>query len=482
MKKIILFVAMGFVLMALSLNTLRREDSLEENNLIRGALLNDEDSAETFEANEPPEENQQNLIAYFSMAKDGSSTCAFGDFTGCRLFSFDFAEQQLTEVLPDKSIVLPAISPDGDQIVFRAGASASDLETMHIYSYDLFTGNVEALSDDLSWNGQGHWPFWLSNTEILFSNTNDCSASTTGCSKSSLYEDLYKVTLKETEIDLQNSGIYLGAETVLSGLQSEACSFSNPVVNPSNPNLIGFHVSPVDGTGKVQDGSCPFVTGLGGQARSNSAQPVPIVLDLSKALKKSSISDLSSGVDFFKFDLESAGIDGCAHMDITDSGMVTCIEQGTQSADKLCSNPSFSTSECVKKGYSLMNRNKLFGFVEKNGVYTNLRSQGEALFEHLHPSELPGSDAYWNEEQSCQLYATKYAHSCGEDALLATVQCTTSDSGEKSGFKFVFSRLMQIDYSNPNEPVYFDITGWAETEFPEKWSSGSATAFSGTCF
>ncbi len=423
------------------------------------------------------------------MSEGSGDPCQFGNLEGCRLFKVAFSHSPQNgfkidpnrfEQVLEQSAVLPVMSPNGKAIAFRGGSSANGVEALASYVYSLLTDTIVNVSSG-TFNGQAHWPFWWDDTHLFASNVTDCSNGQKGCSKSSRYEDLVLFTLSADYSYVEESGLFLGGIDTLSGVISDACSFSNPVVNPKNPNLIGFHSSPVDGSGKIQDGSCPFLKGLGGDFLTDGAQPIPVVVNLENALLKKSISEWKAGEDYYSFDLKSAEISGCAHLDFNEKGQVICIEQGTQEGERFCSNSQTSLQDCTRSGYSVVQKSKLYGFELINGMFTTIRSPGEALFRHVDPWDLPDASRYWHDDEPCQLYATKYAHACGEDTLVATVQCTASNSTSTSGFDTSFSRMMFIEYSDPDHPLYFDLTSWAEDAFPERWTEGSATGFSASC-
>ncbi|MBM3418589.1 MAG: T9SS type A sorting domain-containing protein, partial [Bacteroidetes bacterium] len=59
--------------------------------------------------------------------------------------------------------------------------------------------------------------------------------------------------------------------------------------------------------------------------------------------------------------------------------------------------------------------------------------------------------------------------------ILATVMCNN-----QTGNQNPFSRIMLIDFTVPNNPYYFDITGWVEQHYPN-WQPGEANGLSTTC-
>ncbi len=429
---------------------------------------------------------------YLSINSNGSQSCAFGDLSGCRLFSLPLQSEQgsvtpvlsdLSEILPDVSAVLPTVSPDGTRIAFRAGNTTNDVTEFGVFGYDLVQKEIFSVSEKFTHNTQAHWPFWLTNTELLASNANDCSASSIGCSKSSLYEDLVRFVFSSDDVTtVIDSEILFGGTSSSLGVDTSACSFANPVVDPTNPSRIAFHSSPVDGTGTVQSGTCPFVTGRGGEKLTSLAQPVPVIINLDRLAKNTSAKEFVAGEEYYPVDLQGAGISGCAHGSFDAQGIYTCIEQGSLTRDTLCADSSIPLASCVKSGSSLIQRNKLYSFAldEALGIYRSVRS-GTPAFTHAHPEDLPDHERYWTSSEPCQLYSTKYAQSCGEDTFIANVQCIVPTQSERSGYTTAFSRIMLIDVGNPDTPQYTDVTGLLEDTYPDQWSLGTASGFSATC-
>lgn len=431
------------------------------------------------------------VTLYLSINANGSQSCAFGDLSGCRLFSLPLQSEQgsvtpvlsdLAEILPDVSAVLPTVSPDGTRIAFRAGNTTKDVTEFGVFGYDLLREEVFPVSEQFTHNAQAHWPFWLTNTELLASNANDCSASSTGCSKSSLYEDIVRFVFSDDLVTVTEADILLGGSTSSLGVDTSACSFANPVVDPTNPSRIAFHSSPVDGSGTVQSGDCPFVTGRGGEKLTSLAQPVPVIMNLDRVVKNTSAKEFVAGEEYYPVDLQSAGISGCAHGSFDAQGIYTCIEQGSLTRDTLCADSRIPLASCVKSGSSLIQRNKLYSFAldEDAGIYRSVRP-GTSAFAHAHPEDLPEFERYWTSAEPCQLYSTKYAQSCGDDTLVANVQCIVPTPSERSGYTTAFSRIMLIDVKNRENPLYTDVTGLLEDAYPDQWSSGTASGFSATC-
>ncbi len=71
----------------------------------------------------------------------------------------------------------------------------------------------------------------------------------------------------------------------------------------------------------------------------------------------------------------------------------------------------------------------------------------------------------------------KYSELGNDHLLLATILCQASVADVDG---ILFSRLMLIDFTDPQHPLYFDITGWLEDTFPEHWAPGTASALMGS--
>jgi hypothetical protein len=99
------------------------------------------------------------------------------------------------------------------------------------------------------------------------------------------------------------------------------------------------------------------------------------------------------------------------------------------------------------------------------------------LFRHLSLANLPGIEHYWDAAvDTCGVYKTKQAQIQG-DTVLAHVYCHSAGTdGRSDSHITVFSRTMLIDISDPDNPGYFDLTGWFEDNF-DNWEQGKATGF-----
>ncbi|MBN8658364.1 MAG: hypothetical protein J0M11_21700, partial [Anaerolineae bacterium] len=229
---------------------------------------------------------------------------------------------------------------------------------------------------------------------------------------------------------------------------------------------------------EIRDGSCPWVAGYSGIMQQGNS--VPVIVNLNAASPDNTAQTLSMGEDYYSFDLVSAGLKGCAHMDFSADGQtVVCTEQGSAPSYRLCSNPNFTGQDCMANGGYGIVYNRIFGFTLNGDVYQNVHGAAsqEPLFEHLHPTALPNAERYWKEDQQCAIYLTKYSELGSDHLLLATVLCQSSVADVDG---ILFSRLMLIDFTDSQHPLYFDITGSLEDTFPERWAPGTASALMGS--
>ncbi len=95
---------------------------------------------------------------------------------------------------------------------------------------------------------------------------------------------------------------------------------------------------------------------------------------------------------------------------------------------------------------------------------------------HRHPPLLPGAERDFRAVKVGDNFLHKYAGFVNDSTtLLATVMTHDTNSTDMA-----FSRLMLIDLANPDQPFYFDLTGWLEDTFPARWAAGKARGFTGT--
>jgi hypothetical protein len=473
MKKILIGLGALLIISAFAVLFLIKDSEVSD------SQSNSSGPLKTFVDKITPSGDKENVTIYFSMGKDSNSSCAFAALGDCRLYSLSFSAPEVWDsksdvifdvdsfsaVIPGVSAVIPDVSPDNSALSFRSGADSGGYSLQSVYTYKFETEEVISITDGVTFNDSGHWPTWSSDNTLVISNSKQCIGS--DCSRSSKFENLTQFTFNDDLSEVISNEVIYG---------EDACSFSDPAFSGE---LLAFHSSPVDGVTQIHGDDCPFIEGLSGTLQGGSSAPRAIVMNTNSSVKN--LKDLVEGRDYWELGLESAGINGCAHVDFLNDGTVICLEQGTVDADEVCSNPNVAVNQCQKTGNSIIKVNKVFGFELKKGEYQNINAGNAALFDHAHPLDLPNVEDYWKASEGCPLYATKYAQQCGKNTLFATVQCMGPDANAPKGYTSGFSRTMLIHYADPDNPIYIDLNGWVQDEFPEQWDSGEISGFAGTC-
>ncbi len=439
---------------------------------------------------------QTETVLYLTISDNGAVRCTFGEVEGCRIYSLpvtftrdndgglnvQIADDGISEVLPGVPAVMPSVNPSGDLLAFMAAADSGEFKFRHIYVFNLNTGAVTPITDGQTFNSLGQWPRWLSDNQLVFSNFNDCQTRSDdpGCNRNSRYQDLYVATLSPDGQVVQRVEMVLGGINPEHGLDTRFCNGEDPAPVPGNPSLVTFHSTSVDGETDVHGDECPWLQGFGGLELSENANAFPVVMALDANSPDGTAAGFVAGEDYWPFDLASAGINGCAHLDFSDDGQIAiCTEQGSARPYRECSTPELSGPQCIQSGAYSITYNRIFGFVLDGDIYRNIHQDNPTapLFQHLSPFDLPDVERYWNAEAQCAFYLTKYAEFGPDNVLLATVLCRgeSQDVGDTP-----FSRLMLIDIADLVHPVYFDLTGWLEERYPERWGLGQATGFLGS--
>jgi hypothetical protein len=216
------------------------------------------------------------------------------------------------------------------------------------------------------------------------------------------------------------------------------------------------------------------------------AGPKPVVFNMSALPAGNVARNFVPGVDYWPFDLAEAGINSIAHLYVAPDGVILGTEQNTvQQPFRQCSIGGIlvenGPNQCLNAGGKIILYNRIFGFERAGNAYRNVRRNTDPalpLCKHFHPTELPNSDRYYDPQTVGDNFQYKYAEFCGSSkTLLATVMAHDRQSKE-----IPFSRLMLIDIADPDNPVYFDLTGWLEDEFSARWAPGTASGFTGTAF
>ncbi len=439
---------------------------------------------------------------YVSLAKDGDSECSFGNVEGCRLFrvrvnlhrdaaglvtQVEIDKNAFTEVLPDAPAVMADVSPDGEMLAFMSTSDNAGLRFRGVYVLDLDSGALLDVTQGQNHNELGQWPHWISNTQLMYANFNYCPNGNAdpGCSQQSRYQDVLVTSLSAARDNVLRTEFLIG-DVSSGGVDSRPCAGEDPVLDPSNPGLIAFHSTTIDGKSVTQGSDCPWVEGFPGMPGQPYAVPKPVVFNMSAAPAGNLARNFVAGVDYWLFDLAEAGINSIAHLYVAPDGVILGTEQNTvEKPFRQCSLGGVSVengpNQCLNAGGKIILYNRIFGFEKDGDSYRNVRRNEDStlpLFRHLHPTELPDSDRYYDPQNVGDNFQYKYAEFCGSSkTLLATVMAHDRQSTEIS-----FSRLMLIDIADPDNPVYFDLTGWLEDEFSDRWAPGTATGFTGTAF
>lgn len=443
--------------------------------------------------------NPDLLNIVFAASDSGSKDCSFGNVEDCRLFSISVAIERngsgvvtsiqpdvstFKELIPGVAAVMPDVSPDGTRVAFLHTSSDSDLAYRHSYVLDISSGTLLDITGGNNHSDQGDWPHWISDTEIMYSNINYCPDSDSpGCNFESRYSDVMLARLSTDRSAVIETDFLFGDVTT-ANFDSRFCDAGDSVFFPSSSGLVAFHSTTIDGETSVHDASCPWLDGLPGFNGEDYAGPKPVIWNLAAATAGSVISEKTAGEDYWLFDMESVGINSLAHLYFASNGMVLGTEQNTVSQPlRRCSLNSISLSQglqaCQDAGGTLLLYNRIFAFENTGSTYENVRRNENPrlpLFTHLHPAELPGSERYYDPLSVATNFQYKYAEFAGtHNTVIATVMNHDSNDTEVH-----FSRLMLIDIADPDAPMYFDLTGWLEDEFPDRWSSGSARGFTAT--
>jgi hypothetical protein len=446
---------------------------------------------------------------YFGMNYQGGQPCYYNDGSGCRLYKISLeiiqSEQtgiqsinvfgdSLKQVLPDNvPCVTAGLSGDANLVGFMATGSFSTFSAGKLYVYNK-TNNVYTLISNGTYlsNQNGSWIKWLNDSTCLYSSTNYCPTLNTlpGCGTSftKRFDDLRTATGNFTTGVTNNHNIVLGEINNLNNLNSRVSSGQDASVNPIDKNKIAFHSSSIDGypsNGGIN--LSPFNIGQTNIFHdiNGDSDPKPVVFDITSSSPYNVIDSLVPGTHYWLFDLDSVKINSLVHLHWSPDGSI--VAGNEQNTDKYTAymecvdnpgvqiNSAFQCSNTSKK----VTFERVFGFEKVGNTYKNIMrniNDSLPLFLPLPPAQLPNSINYFNPTTDlCSSYRTKYIEFCGSNkTILATVMCNNS-----SGNLNPFSRIMLIDFTLPNNPYYFDITGWVEQNYPT-WLPGEAHGFSTT--
>lgn len=396
-----------------------------------------------------------------SMSQNGDSACTFGDVSGCKWVKLD-VEWDGTSFNPvldsvewgNDTVLQSTYSPSGNSLAGTTTANQNiSMQSLKLFAEELPSDGDSDLISSSSSSVNGTWPTWIDENTLMFSKTNTCT--TRDCDKeqksfSKLYT--YSVESSETELFLDDS-------------------WAN--CDMADPYFAGDFFAGHGSTSSASfDDECPLTSYVPLQSHGKDYGPQPFIAEW-----------VNGEPEFYPFDLEGAGINACAHF-AGDNGLWICTEQNTMEEPyRLCSDPSLSLSDCKKNGGHNVLYNRTFGWKLNEETQQMESVNGdEPLFEHLHPTELPGADGYFfPEEEECQVYKTKQS-TLLENTMLTHIYCQSKQEGNTSAemHSTKFSRAMLIQFANPEEPVYFDLTGWFEENFSDRFAPGEATSYTST--
>ena len=446
---------------------------------------------------------------YFSMNYDSSTSCYFANVNGCRLYritveiirdsingvqSIQVVGDSLKQVLPhDIPSAMPGVNSDGSKIGFTAAGSYTvgsvNFSTEKLYSFDMNTGVYTEITDGSSTgNTKGKWVKWINDSTLIYTSENYCQTMgvDAGCGNinpPTRFNDLRQASGDFSVGSITQDVIIMGHINPNTNLISKICSAQDPVFNPYQNNLVAFHSSASDGyANNGGDNDCPFTLGLSNVFQTNFSDPQPVVFDVNSTSPHNQIDSLVNGVNYWLFDLDSVKINSLVHLDWNKNGnIIIGNEQNTviNSYYECINNPGVqvpNSGSCPPNKSIQFER--VYGFEKVGNIYKNvMRNMGDTLplFQPLSPQFLPNSSAFFNPStDECAKYRTKYVEFCGSDkSIVGTVMCSNTGGN-------LFSRIMFIDYTNYNNPYYFDITGWIEQNYPS-WSPGNAEGIATTC-
>jgi hypothetical protein len=407
--------------------------------------------------------NENEFGIYLSISENGDDFCNFSDATGCRLTYIEIGKNgsifrpvknSVEHILEDVSIIAAAVNPSETWIAFMAAESSGDWEMGHLYAYSLETKEVRDITSGVTIDDNGRWANWINDSELLYTNNKECGRD---CSREGKnFSTLFRYDLETGK-----------TEKVL-GDEYDNCDINDVFISSSG--MISGHS---ETSAETFDDDCPLTRNVTQANQGKDYGPQPWVLNLKDGI-----------YEFISFDMEEAGINACAHF-ATNDDIWICTEQNNLDSYKLCSDKEKSLTECRSSGDSVIVYNRLFGWsLNKSGDEFESVRGDEPLFDHLHPSELPEVERYWDsEDENCQVYKTKQAQIIG-DTVVAHIYCQSADNeATKSKDKHIthFSRIFLIDIQNPDSPGYFDLTSWFEDEF-ENWDAGEASSFTSAIF
>jgi|GEM_PF-4403626 hypothetical protein len=414
----------------------------------------------------PPDSTPDSPIAPTSpktvmiyIASGENNDCQRYNAAGCKIDALHWDLEKATlnsvkQVVDMPGSFSPSISPDGSHIAFDNSAGGNKL-TVTTRSL------LNAAEADVVVAFGGDKSNWRSDSELLFGLTSLEN------SKEDRWADLGHASLGGNPFSLQGEvDRYLGAINPLSKLDSSNCSGEDPFTKPGNNNIVALHTAPywaeIERHGTH---TCPWMVEVPNTDHKN---PQPVVVDLRA-------KEWIEGQTFWRFKMTwNADFPGCAHLAFSpDGSRVLCTDQPTFHHEDHTTTQGLTYAIGFNRIYGFELETNAFGIDE----YVSVRGT-DALFKHTHPAALKDIAQIWDPALRCDVYYTKRADFCGsKNRIVANTYCI--DQSDKSNLKTAFSRVMLIDFSAPEIPVYNDLTSKLEDQ--RGVPRGSITSFTAAC-
>lgn len=409
------------------------------------------------EATIPPTPEPERMTIY--LASSNGSDCERYNVAGCQIDALDWnlatgKLKSVKTVVDTNGAFSPSVNPDGSHISFDATTGGSKL-TLTVRSL------INIAEADVVVTQGADKSNWRNNEELFFGLTSLEN------SKEDRWADLGHATVGGSPFAVQgNIDRYLGAVNPLNAFDTSDCSGEDPYIHPLKSNIVALHTAPywaeIERNGAH---TCPWMSDVPNTDHKN---PQPVVIDLNA-------KEWIEGQTFWRFKLTwDTEFPGCAHPAFSpDGSRILCTDQPTFYYE----DHTPATGQTYPIGF-----NRIYGFeLQTNamGVEEYLSVRGEdALFKHTHPAALKDIDQIWTTPHQCSVYYTKRADFCGSKTrIVANTYCV--DQQDKSNLKTVFSRVMLIDFTDAEQPIYTDLTSQLEDQ--RGLPRGTMTSFTAAC-
>jgi len=377
--------------------------------------------------------------------------CQRFDVSECRIarLELDLATRELREgevVIDVPGSFSPSIAPSGEWMSMDRSVSGG----LDVVVRSLLTGEELSL-------GSGNKSHWRTDTEVLFGITDESLPG-------ERWGDVGGMTVSFDPLQVASPLTrWIGGATSI----SSDCAGEDPYVHPEHANLVAFHNSPYwEQLGSNDPHTCPWMAELPNFDYKN---PQPVVADITA-------TEWTEGSTYWRFYWQTgAPHPGCAHLAFSPDGeQVLCTDQPTFYYETYLppNGPAYEV------GF-----NRIYGFerqpLDDVEGYFSVRGP-EPLFEHRAPWDLEDIEDIWDpaDERTCDTYYTKRAEYCGSsDRIIANVYCGTVDDSLQQDA--LFARVMLIEFSDPENPIYTDLTSLMEDHLGH--TRGELGAFSASC-